>query len=125
MDKVLLEKAAQCKSAVELKDLAAAVGMDLSDEQAEELFARVNGAAPLTDEELETVAGGGCGVSEDTVFHCAQCGNSVRAGDAIWKQRRMPAMTDLPGNEHYVGFCFCSGACFETFKSRYPGYNWA
>jgi|GEM_PF-5061769 len=65
MDKALLEKAAQCKSAEELKAFAAEAGRDISEEEAKELFDKVNGAAPLTDEELETVAGG-CGGSSSS-----------------------------------------------------------
>ena len=117
MNKALLEKAAQCKSAEEVKALAAEAGMDISDEQAVELFAKVNGATPLTDEELETVAGG-CG--DDDIIECDQCGISFRKGDAV----EGIGCHDQLGSEHYTRFLFCCSTCLQTYKNNHPEYRW-
>ena len=121
MDKALLEKAAQCKSAEEVKALAAEAGMDLTEEQAAELYAKVNGATPLTDEELETVAGGSCDGSEDDIYICNQSGASFRSGDGVTKAGLCYVHgSDMPaGESHY----FCCDACFETYKSIHDEYT--
>ena len=60
MDKELLKKARQAKTAEELMALAKENGIDISAERAEALFETLNSPARLSDEELENVAGGGC-----------------------------------------------------------------
>ena len=52
--------AMQAKSAEELLKLAEAYGYEISKEEAEEIYAELNQARELSDEELENVAGGGC-----------------------------------------------------------------
>ena len=62
MTEELIQKAKTAKSAEELLEMAKAEGMELTPEQAAENFARLNPAqGELSDEELENVAGGGCG----------------------------------------------------------------
>ena len=119
MDKALLEKAAQCKSADELKNLAAGAGMDISEEKAGELFAKANGAVPLSDEELETVAGG-CGKSENDTISCAQCSTSIRRGDALEERANY-----APGDTQYEAFYFCCESCANTYKRANPHVAWA
>ena len=52
--------AMQAKSVEELLKLAEAYGYEISKEEAEEIYAELNQARELSDEELENVAGGGC-----------------------------------------------------------------
>lgn len=62
MDKQLLMKAKTAKSPAEFLSLAKAEGVDMTEEQAAALCARLNPPpGELTDEELEAVSGGGCG----------------------------------------------------------------
>ena len=52
--------AMQAKSVEELLKLAEAYGYEVSKEEAEEIYAELNQAGELSDEELENVTGGGC-----------------------------------------------------------------
>lgn len=55
--KMTLEMAKSAESPEELKELAASCGMELSDEEAEESFAKLQ-SGELSDDDLEDVAGG-------------------------------------------------------------------
>ena len=57
--KELLEKAKQAKTAEELLAMAKEENIELSAEEAEKAFARLNASGELSDEELDNVAGGG------------------------------------------------------------------
>ena len=52
--------AMQAKSVEELLKLAEAYGYEVSKEEAEKIYAELNQAGELSDEELENVTGGGC-----------------------------------------------------------------
>ena len=52
--------AMQAKSVEELLKLAEEYGYEISKEEAEEIYAELNQARELSDEELENVAGGSC-----------------------------------------------------------------
>ena len=54
-----MEKASACKSAKELKELAATEGIELTDEEAEAYFAELNDVH-VSDDDLDAVAGGKC-----------------------------------------------------------------
>lgn len=62
VSKELLEKAKAAKSESELKALAKAEGISLTDAEAEKFFARLHHTGELADEELDSVTGG-CGGS--------------------------------------------------------------
>ena len=57
----LLEKAKTAKSAEELLAMAKAENIEMTEKQAAKAFAEINKAGELSDEELDNVAGGGCG----------------------------------------------------------------
>ena len=61
ISKELIEKAIQAKTAEELLEMAKAENIELSAEQAAKAFAELNKMGELSDEELDNVAGGGCG----------------------------------------------------------------
>lgn len=73
----LIEKAKQAKSAEELAALAKENGIDISDDEAEEYFERLNNSGELSDEELNNVAGGCGGGASDNDPHI----NMIIAGD--------------------------------------------
>ena len=56
--KEFFQKAKQAKSAAELKVLAKENGVELTDEQAAELFSKLNASGELSEDELNAVAGG-------------------------------------------------------------------
>lgn len=57
-----LEKAKQAKSAEELLILAKENGMEMTEEEAKAYYAQLNPVSgEIADDELENVAGGGCG----------------------------------------------------------------
>ena len=61
----LLEKAKQTKSVEELLALAGENNMEMTEDEAKAYFAKLNSApGELSDEELDNVAGGGCGGGE-------------------------------------------------------------
>ena len=57
----IIEKAKQAKSAEELLTLAKENGEELTEEEANTYFAKLHKTGELTDDELNDVAGGGCG----------------------------------------------------------------
>ena len=64
ISKELLEKAETAKSAEELLEMAKAEKIKLTEEEAVKVFEELNKNGELSDEELDNVAGGGCGGSE-------------------------------------------------------------
>ena len=58
-----MARASACESAEELRSLAQAEGIELTDEEAEAYFAELN-SVNVSDEELDAVAGGKC------ITHC-------------------------------------------------------
>lgn len=64
ISKELSEKAKQAKTAEELLSMAKAEHIELTAEQAAKAFAELNKTGELFDEELDNVAGGGCGDPE-------------------------------------------------------------
>lgn len=74
MEKELMLKAKECKSVEELLNLAKENGVELTEEQAKEYFAKMNPSnGELADDELDNVAGG-CGEEEKT---CPRCGGKM------------------------------------------------
>ena len=61
ISKELLEKAKQAKTAEELLAMAKAENIELTEAQAAKAFAELSKNGELSDEELDNVAGGGCG----------------------------------------------------------------
>ncbi len=70
INKELIAKAKECKTAQELLNLAEENGIEINEEQANSLFAQLNKTGEISEEELENTAGGKC-----DVFHpqCPKC----------------------------------------------------
>lgn len=72
----LIEKAKQTKSAEELSALAAENGIKLTGEEANTYFEHLNKTGELSDDELDSVSGGGCYNNNELVvtelYHCNQ-----------------------------------------------------
>ena len=62
----MLATALETKTVEELVALAKENGIELTSEEAEEHFARLNKSGELSDEELDNVVGGGCSGTYDT-----------------------------------------------------------
>ncbi len=60
MNNDLILKAKECKSADELLALAREAGIEMTAEEAAEKFAALNGEGELSDDELDSAAGGAC-----------------------------------------------------------------
>ncbi len=56
----LIEKAKRAKSAEELMTLAKENGVDISEDEARKYFDKLNKSGELSDDELNSVSGGGC-----------------------------------------------------------------
>ncbi len=77
MNQELITKAKAAKSVEELLELAKASGVELSEEQAKEYFAKLNPTkGELSDDELDDVSGGGCG--ESKTKYCPNCNSELR-----------------------------------------------
>ena len=75
MDKELIKKAKEAKSAEELLALAKENNIGMTGEQAKAYFAQLHPAAgELADDELDAVAGGGCG---GEIKKCPKCGRNL------------------------------------------------
>lgn len=75
----LIEKAKQAKSAEELISLAKENGFELTEDEAKDRFEKLNASGALSDDELNSVAGGcgGCGGTRE----CAFCGYPISEKD--------------------------------------------
>ncbi len=113
----LIEKAKQAKSSEELITLAKENGIDISNDEAEEYFERLNNSGELSDEELDNVAGGcGGGAPDERLsvtklysceyFVCADCHIWVPAkrGDHLWQFHNC---NSDPNHQVYVGCEYC------------------
>lgn len=69
--KELLEKARQANSPEELLALAKENNFPMNEENAKDYFEKLHKTGELSDDELDSVAGGGCG------YHCPECGASL------------------------------------------------
>lgn len=72
----LIEKAKRAKSAEELITLAKENGFDLTEDEAKDRFEKLNASGVLSDNELNSVAGGCGGFRE-----CAFCGYPISKDD--------------------------------------------
>ena len=73
----LLSKANACKTSEELLVLAGTAGMELTQEQAAEYFAKLHQTGELSDQELDNVTGGGCGKGgPKSGDACSRCGST-------------------------------------------------
>ena len=97
LNKELLEKAKEAKSAEELLSLAKENGVELTSEEAAEYFAQLHTSGELSDEELDNVAGGGCQAQG-----LAHVNNDLKVGD-VFKYYRPE-----------IGFC----SFFQCYKCK-------
>ena len=72
----LIEKAKRAKSAEELSAIAKENGFDLTDDEAKNYFDKLSASGALSDDELDSVAGG-CGGCRE----CAFCGYPISKDD--------------------------------------------
>lgn len=59
-DKEINLKLKECKTAEELKAFAKEIGYELTDEEAQDYFGKIQKSGELSDDELDLVSGGGC-----------------------------------------------------------------
>lgn len=79
-DKMLIEKARQAKSPEELTAIAKENGIDLTQNEAEGYFEQLNMSGELSDEELDSVSGGGCSGWK----LCPRCEQPLFNDDGHW-----------------------------------------
>ncbi len=65
MTNEMIEKAKACKTVEELLALAKENNVEMTENQAAELFAKLHNEGELSDDELDGAAGGGCGNSDN------------------------------------------------------------
>ncbi len=74
MNEAMMIKAREAKNAAELIELAKSENIELTEEKAQKLFAQLHAENELSDDELDSVAGGGC---NDTTIHYYRYGDIV------------------------------------------------
>ena len=77
MNKELIAKAKAAKSAEELLELAKANNVEMTAEEAKTYFAQLSAKGAVADDELDAVAGGGCGYGKNITKTCPQCGAAI------------------------------------------------
>lgn len=106
MNEVMIAKAKKAKTAAELMELAKTENMELTEEKAQELFARLHAEGELSDNELDDVAGGGCGGSAAPKYNVGDI--VALAGD---------------GRCQYRGPSVCPGSLFKVVRKFSYGYE--
>lgn len=100
----LMEKAKAAKSTEELMKIAEENGIDLTAEQADDYFERINASGELNDEELSGVAGGGCNKNYDPVvvianrcneWECILCGGRITPETTVHGDHNCPGTNIL------------------------------
>ena len=72
----MIEKAKAAKNAEELLEIAKAAGIEMTEDDAKTYFAQLNPkSGELSDDDLDNVAGGACGNSDNS--------NAVKLGDTV------------------------------------------
>ena len=66
VNKELLEKAKTAKSVEELLELAKEENIDMTEEEAAKVFVGLHKSGEMSDDELDNVAGGGCGGDDNS-----------------------------------------------------------
>lgn len=117
----IIEKAKQAKSAEELMALAKENGIGITEEQAAEYFERLNRSGELSDDELDSVAGGGCYYDDGRLvvimrylckrWTCKECGGGV----AEYSAKRRNHICSAHGNRSYINLG-CSDCAMKTNK---------
>lgn len=107
----LLEKAKQTKSAEELLVLAKENGLGITEEEAKTYFAQLNPASgELSDEELDNVAGGGCGGGESGLRE-----EDLPAGTHVMLQGVYRCWNIPDTDDRVVGFGRVRDGCNATY----------
>lgn len=95
----MMAEAQSAKSAEELLEKAHAYGVEMTEQQAEEIFAKLHKTGELDDDELDAVAGG---KGAPSVSYCPKCGSSSVTVTSHWTYfftDRFPAKCNSCGAE--------------------------
>ncbi|MDE6420343.1 MAG: hypothetical protein K2K87_07430 [Lachnospiraceae bacterium] len=122
MNEELMAKARGAKSAEELLALAKENNVELTEEQANAYFEQMNRTGELEDDELDSVAGGGCHNKGVTDFHSPV---SLRGTCSEFKPK---PWLELNENQKYCKYCEWGDVCYGPDGEmcycllRAPGY---
>ncbi len=108
-----IEKAKAAKSPEELLSLAKESGVEITEEQANVLFEKLNKSGELNDDELDNVASGGCfgGPPSNAVGINDYCDN--------WRCRKCGKDRAAAGEKHYHGLEAHRPKCYFCKHSYY------
>lgn len=124
MNEVMMEKAKKTKTVAELMELAKAENMELAEEKAQELFARLHVEGELGDDDLDNVSGGACAETApeykegDIVAlvskRCPDCNGSVfKITHVVGERTRM--------NDYWLECSHCGLTATTAWKSDIVG----
>ena len=105
MNQELIAKVKKAASAEEILALAEENGVEMDENGAKELFERINATGELSDDELDSAAGGGCYTEKpgDITSNC-------------WNGKFVPRLPSLPSRR------FVSAKCLDClyWDTNYP-----
>lgn len=124
MNEVMMAKAKEAKTVAELMELAKAENIELTEEKAQDLFARLHVEGELNDDELDNVSGGGCAETApeykegDIVAlvskRCPDCNGSVfKITHVVGESTRM--------NDYWLECSHCGLRATTAWKSDIAG----
>ena len=79
----LVAKAKEAKSTEKLLELARENNVEMTEEEAETCFSQLNGSGAVSDDELNVVAGGGCGSDDEEKEEVKVEDTSFKPGDRV------------------------------------------
>ncbi len=114
----LIKKARQAKTPEEIEALAGENGIDLTKEQANVYFAQLHQSKELSDDELDNVAGGGCGGEKDanqdgakypagTRVRASYVEDSLRVNGCTWCGSYEWIVQRFVGGRYIIKCCSC------------------
>ena len=114
----MIEKAKAAKSAEELLEVAKANGVEMTADEAATYFAQLNPqSGELDDDDLDAVAGGGCGASEEASAPVAKNGDTVQMTNGATCKRCGSAVGKYIANSNtyvYIVKCVHDGEVIAT-----------
>ncbi len=132
MTNEMMKKAKECKSAEELLYLAKENGIDLTEEEAAAKFAEFRSEGELSDDELDSASGGGCGdpdpkkgetwiikkkYSEHYCPNC-NCNTVIYDGESYNQLSNLPNMVNLTCTQCGTSYCFYHNWTTEEFMIK-------
>ncbi len=132
MTNEMMQKVMECKSAEELLALAKENGMDMTAEEAAEKYAELHNEGELSDDELDSAAGGGCGEAEPkkgetwiiktkySKYYCpsCNCNTVIYNGESYCQFAALENTVNLTCTQCGTSYCFYHNWTTNEFMTK-------